>query len=83
MEENAVKLQKIIAAYTPFNYQDIDLKKTIKDKYVAKEFKDNFSNDICTTWRSLNCTQVHNGMFVELKTGEDILKILKFIEPIV
>lgn len=76
---NQEKIQKIIAAYTPLNYTQIDLKKTIKDNYVAAEFKDSFCNDICICWRNINSTQLHNDMFVGLKTGDDILKILKWV----
>lgn len=75
---NEEKLQKIIAAYTPLEYTKIDLKKTIKDNYIATEFKYNFCSDICITWRNINPTQLRNDMFVKLKCGEDILKILKY-----
>lgn len=76
---NEEMLQKIIAAYTPLDYTKIDLKKTIKDNYIAFEFKDNFCADICIIWRNINATQLRNDMFVKLKTGEDILKILKYV----
>lgn len=76
---NEEKLQKIIAAYTPLDYTKIDLKSTIKDIYIAAEFKDNFCNDICITWRNINVTQLRNDMFVKLKTGDDIIKILKYV----
>lgn len=74
--ENDEKLKKIIAAYTPLVYTKIDLKKTIKDIYIASEFKDNFCDDICSNWGNVDSTQLHNDMFVKIKTGEDILKIL-------
>jgi hypothetical protein len=76
---NEEKLQKIIAAYSPVVYSEIDLKKTIKDRYVAAEFKDNLCNDICHAWVNINCTALHNNMFVTLKTGEDILRILEYV----
>lgn len=76
---NQEKLQKIIAAYTPLDYTQIDLKRTIKDNYIAAEFKDSFCNDICICWRNINSTELHNDMFVKLKTGDDILKILKYV----
>lgn len=76
---NQEKLKKIIAAYTPVNYTKIDLKRTIKDNYIAAEFKDNFCNDICSYWSNIKATQLRNDMFVKLKTGEDILNILKFV----
>ena len=74
--ENKTKLKKIIAAYNPFSYHLIDLSKTIKDRYVANEFKDSFADDICNTWESVDCTKMHNDMFTSLNTGEDILKIV-------
>ena len=77
---NQEKLQKIIAAYTPLDYTQIDLKRTIKDNYIASAFKDNFCHDICVCWRSINSTQLRNDMFVKFKTGEDILKILNYLE---
>ncbi|RXM52936.1 MULTISPECIES: hypothetical protein [unclassified Chryseobacterium] len=76
---NEEKLQKIIAAYTPLDYTKINLKRAIKDNYIAAEFKDNFCADICIAWRNINPTQLRNDMFVKLKTGEDILKILKYV----
>lgn len=76
---NETRLQKIIAAYTPLDYSKIDLTKTIKDKYIAAEFKDDFCNDICLVWTSINSTSLHNDMFVKLKTGQDLLKILNYI----
>lgn len=79
MEENAITLQKIISSYTPLIYTDIDLSKRIEDRYVATEFKNNFCDDICQTWKNINCTELHNDMFVKFKTGKDILEILKFI----
>lgn len=75
---NEEKLQKIIAAYTPLDYKKISLKRIIKDNYISAEFKENFCEDICITWRNINSTQLHNDMFVKLKTGEDILQILKY-----
>ncbi len=77
--KNEEKLQKIIAAYTPLDYSRIDLKKVIKDNYIAAEFKLNFCDDICITWRNINSTQLRNDMFVKLKKGEDIIKIVKYI----
>jgi len=74
---NQEKLQKIIAAYTPLDYTKIDLKRPIKDNYIAAEFKDNFCNDICNTWMSIDPTQIRNDMFGKLKTGEDILETIK------
>ncbi|MEJ2627271.1 MAG: hypothetical protein P8078_01750 [bacterium] len=74
--DNKVKLQKIIAAYNPFPYDQIDLTQTIQDKYVAKEFKDSLANDICDTWKEINCTKLHNELFSAIKTGEDILTLL-------
>lgn len=76
---NEEKLKKIIAAYTPFDYTKIDLKKTIEDNYIAAEFKNNFCNDICICWGNINSTQLRNDMFVKLKTGEDILEVLKYV----
>jgi hypothetical protein len=79
---NEEKLQKIISAYTSLEYSKIDLKKDIQDNYVPTEFKMNFCNDICEQWHNvnINSTQLHNDMFVNLKTGEDILKIFKYIK---
>lgn len=71
--KNEEKLQKIIAAYTPFDYTKISLKKEIMDNYIAAEFKGNFCDDISHFWRKTNSTQLYNSMFVTLKTGEDIL----------
>lgn len=79
-EINSVLLQKIVAAYTPFTYQSIDLSKEIEDVYVAKEFKINLCNDILMTWKYLDATALINDMFEELKTGNDILKILKYVQ---
>lgn len=69
MEE---KLQKIIAAYTPFDYSQIKLDIEIKNHYIAAEMKDNFVNDICRVWPDVNCTELHNIMFIKLKTGREI-----------
>jgi hypothetical protein len=74
---NKEKLQKIIAAYTPLHYTKIDLKVEIEDKYISTELKYNFCNDICRTWQNINGAQLRNEMFVTLRTGEDILKILQ------
>lgn len=76
---NQEKLKKIISAYTYLDYTQIDLNETIQDKYVASVFKGNFCHDICVCWRSINQTQLRNEMFVKLKTGTDILKILNYI----
>lgn len=76
---NEEKMQKIIAAYTPFDYTKIDLNKAIKDKYIAAEFKDNFCADICDVWKNVNSTTLRNNMFVTLKSGNDIVKILNFV----
>ena len=73
---NKIKLQKILAAYNPFSYQDIDLSVKIKDKYVAAEFKDSLADDICSTWSTIDCTKIHNELFSSIKTGEDILEML-------
>jgi len=72
-----VKLQKIIAAYTPFLYSQIDLKKEIKNRYIAIEFKDNFYHDLCEAWHILDKTSTYNAIFVSIKTGNDILTLLK------
>jgi hypothetical protein len=74
---NKERFQRVIAAYTPLHYTKIDLKIEIKDKYIAAEFKYNFCDDICCIWRNINATQLRNEMFVKLKTGEDILRILQ------
>jgi hypothetical protein len=76
---NREAMQKIISAYTPLDYKHIDLKRTIKDNYIAAELKDNFCKDICRYWRGVNPTQLRNNMFATLKTGEDILGIIKFV----
>jgi hypothetical protein len=73
------KLKKIIAAYAQVDYTKIDLKIDIEDKYIGAEFKYNFCDDICKCWSNLNSTQLRNDMFVKLKTGEDILNILKYL----
>jgi len=75
MDDN-VKLKKIIAAYTPFLYTQIDLKKTIKNKYIAVEFKDNFFADLCDAWPDLDTTSLYNELFVTIKTGKDILELI-------
>lgn len=77
---NEEKLQKIISAFTPLDYTKIDLKRTIENNYIASEFKDNFCDDICIAWRNINATQLRNDMFVKLKTGADIVKILKYVQ---
>jgi hypothetical protein len=76
---NAEQLQKIIAAYTPLDYRQVDLSRTIEDKYIASELKDNFCNDICLCWRSINRQQLYRDMFTKLKTGEDILRVVQYI----
>lgn len=80
LDSNAIILQKIIAAYTPFHYYDIDLSKKIKDKYIASELKESFCNDILNAWKYLDGTILINEMFEELETGNDILKILKYVQ---
>ncbi len=76
MEE---KLQKIIAAYTPFDYTQINLNIEIKNRYIASELKDNFVNDICRAWPGLNSTELHNVMFTELRTGRQIIEFIRKI----
>jgi hypothetical protein len=76
---NEKSLQKIIAAYTPLDYKQIKLNLTLKDKYIAAEYKNSFCNDICMRWKNIDSTQLHNDMFVSLKAGEDILKIIKYV----
>jgi hypothetical protein len=73
---NEEKLKKIIAAYTPFDYTQINLSIEIKDRYIALELKDNFANDICNAWPKVDCTHIHNEMFASLKTGNNILEFL-------
>ncbi|TFF36197.1 hypothetical protein [Mucilaginibacter psychrotolerans] len=80
LESNAVLLQKIIAAYTPYSYQSIDLDQEIEDVYIAKEFKLNFCHDILNTWKQIDGAALINDMFEDLKTGNDILKIVKYIQ---
>lgn len=74
--ENETKLKKIIAAYNPFHYRDIDLSVNIKDKYVAAEFKDSLAEDICNAWSTIDCTKLHNDLFSSIKTGDDILEMI-------
>ncbi len=76
---NEEKLRKIISAYTPLEYTEIDLKEEIENKYISTEFNFNFSDDICQVWRNINSTQLKNDMFITLKTGEDILKIINYV----
>ncbi|MCE1163944.1 MAG: hypothetical protein LWX07_00920 [Bacteroidetes bacterium] len=70
------KLQKIIAAYTPFDYSQIKLDIEIKNHYIAAEMKDNFVNDICRAWPDVNSTELHNIMFTNLKTGREIVNYI-------
>jgi len=71
------KLRAIIAKYANCNDPNlINMDQTLKDVYVATEYKDNFANEICGTWPKTNCTYVHNEMFNKLKTGNNILGIL-------
>ncbi len=73
---NETRLKKIIAAYNPFSYHYIDLSKTIKDRYVANEFKDSFTLDICNAWIEIDCNDLHNTLFDSVETGEDILDLV-------
>lgn len=71
---NGVKMQKLIAAYGPIPYPDINLGKTIKNIYVDEALKDNLADDVCSAWPDLvNCTELHNLLFASLKTGKSIL----------
>jgi hypothetical protein len=74
---NEIILKKIIASYCFAPIDQINLNLEIKDNYVAAEFKDKFANSICYEWRSLNSTQIHNELFGTLKTGNDVLKLIK------
>lgn len=80
MNTNADKLKKIISAYTPIFYKNIKLNVELKDRYVAAEFKFNFCNDICDVWPSINSKGLRNDMFTVLKTGNDILSVVKYIK---
>jgi hypothetical protein len=75
--DDAVALQKIIATYCPWNYDQIDLSLPIQDRYVSKNVKDAFTNDICAQWPGCDCTALHNQVFSSLKTGNDILAFIQ------
>lgn len=71
---NGIKMQKIIAAYGPIPYPDINLGKTIKNIYVDEGLKDNLADDVCNAWPGkVKCTELHNLLFASLKTGSSIL----------
>ena len=74
---NEIILKKLIASYCFAPIDQINLSLEIKDNYVAAELKDKFATSICHEWRSLNCTQIHNELFGTLKTGNDVLMLIK------
>ncbi|MDB5000425.1 MAG: hypothetical protein JWP67_1759 [Mucilaginibacter sp.] len=74
---NEIILKKIIASYCFAPIEQINLNLEIKDNYVAAELKDKFANSICYEWRALNCNQLHDELFEKLKTGNDVLKLIK------
>lgn len=73
---NEIILQKILASYCFIPFEQIKLNQEIIDNYVTAAFKDNLAGDICHEWRTVNCTKLHNDLFVTVKTGNDILKLI-------
>ncbi|MEX0315163.1 MAG: hypothetical protein AB3N18_13375 [Allomuricauda sp.] len=74
--DDEISLKKIIAAYNPFQYYQIDLSKKIQDRYVPLEFRDSFVDDICNKWNDIDCTELHNELFNGIKTGNDIITFI-------
>jgi len=73
---DSVALQKIISSYCPLTYDQIDLSLAIQDRYVSKNLKDAFGDDICDQWPDVDCTDLHNQLFSTLKSGNDILTFI-------
>lgn len=74
---DAIKLQKIIASYIALDYREIDLSIKIENTYISANFKENFCDDICQTWKQLKPSVIFGGMFDSIKTGNDILSLLE------
>lgn len=73
---DAIKLQKIIASYTGINYTQVDLDRKIENTYVASVFRGNFCDDLCNQWKQLKPSVIFGGMFDSIKTGKQILELL-------
>lgn len=73
------KLQSIMAWYCPYPAEDIDMSQNFEDLYVPNNMGHNFADNICGTWTEIDCTRVHNEMFVGLKKGSDVATAIKSI----
>ncbi len=70
-------LQRLMAQYCPYDYTNVRMDLGIKNRYVPEVFKRSFTSRICKIWDNVRCGPLHLSMFESLKTGNDILKLLR------